>query len=74
MTRGNVQAQTVNGFDLRTLSSQFLFLDGAQTITGDITLHSPEFRDLSVSGEVVVNGVNLADIVTLNSDAVITGK
>ncbi|XP_068240664.1 uncharacterized protein clos [Palaemon carinicauda] len=74
VAKDNVEADTVNGYDLSSLASRLLLIDGDQTITGDITFHSPEFFDLSVSGEVVVNGVNLNDVVTANSNAVITGK
>ena len=48
-------------------------MDGTQTITGDITLHNPEFRGLSVTGDVVITCVNLNEVVNLNSTVVITG-
>ncbi|XP_066949154.1 uncharacterized protein [Macrobrachium rosenbergii] len=74
VTKSDIEAGTVNGYDLSSLVSQLILLDGTQTITGDVTLHSPEFLDLSVSGDVVVGGVNLKNVVTVNSNAVITGE
>ncbi|KAK7072113.1 hypothetical protein SK128_014351 [Halocaridina rubra] len=74
ISRGNIAAGFVNGYVLNSLALQALLVNGTQAVTSDITLYSPEFKDLIVSGEITVNGVGFDDLVLLNQDAYITGE
>ncbi|XP_045614864.2 uncharacterized protein [Procambarus clarkii] len=70
---GNINVKTVNGVKLGGLVTQLVLKDGSQTIVKDVHLYSPVVTDLTVRGQVLLNEVDLADTVVLNSTTVISG-